>query len=209
MAFDVLQDDEPRPRAMPKSPDGYSYHPPQTPTYDYRDPPIPPPSYRPMPDPTIPTHGGPYQKPGDPGARSGINPRPSMPQPAGFDFSNPDGVRSYFASRGVTPYASSPDYWAQKWHEFGQRDPEYYQRFLSNAEEFTGGPQQTARAMGFQPRQQGGQGLNLGWLLQLMRSRMPQAQQPGMPQQVQGQSQSVAPQVDLEQIIQQALRRSF
>ena len=167
----------------------------------------------PRTDPPIPSQQGPYQVPGDPGARSGVNPNPTMPQPAGgFDFSNPDGVRSYFQSIGVTPYASSPDYWSQKWHEWGKNDPAYYKNYLSKAEEITGGPQQTAQAMGWGggQQQQGGGG-NLGWLLQLLGSRLQQPQQAGqMPQaQPTSQPQPGGPQVDINAIIQQALTRAF
>lgn len=178
-------------RFRPRNPSG--------PTYSYRDPPV--------------TEAHPYDVPGTPGSRnSGINPNPTMPQPQNdFDFSTPQGVSAYFASRGVTPRATSPDYWAQKWQEFGQRDPEYYKRFLSNAEEFTGGPQQTAQAMwGRSSGSMGGMsgGGNLGFLLQLLGSRLPQptAQAPGpMAAPSMGQSQGI----DINQIIQQALGRAF
>ena len=57
------------------------------------------------------------------------------------------GVEQYYAGRGVTPYPTSVDYWTNRYNDFGNRDPEYFMRYLSNAEEFTGGPQQTAQAM--------------------------------------------------------------
>jgi hypothetical protein len=206
MAFDLLNNvkqkavsklPQPQQASSPQQEGGGTFRNPQGPMMPRTDPPIP-------------THDGPYQKPGDPGARSGINPKPSMPQPAGgFDYSNPDGIRSYFQSRGVTPYASSPDYWAQKWQEFGQGDPEYFQRYLSNAEEFTGGPQGTARAMGWGGGTQQQSGGNLGWLLQLLGSRLQQPQQAPQMGQAPQTPQAGTPQVDINSIIQQALRRTF
>ena len=78
-----------------------------------------------------------------------------------------DRVRRYFQSRGVTPNASSPDYWAQKWKEFGERDPEYFLRYLSNAEEFSGGSQQTAQSMWGSGAGGGGREFNDPWGSQL------------------------------------------
>lgn len=48
-------------------------------------------------------------------------------------------VAAYFAWRGVTPRATSAEYWAQKWNEFGRNDPAYFLERLKNAEEFGGG----------------------------------------------------------------------
>jgi hypothetical protein len=48
-------------------------------------------------------------------------------------------VRAYFQSRGVTPNGTSPEYWASKWQEFGQKDPAYFLQRLSTADEFGGG----------------------------------------------------------------------
>lgn len=48
-------------------------------------------------------------------------------------------VSQYFASRGVTPAGTSPDYWAQKWQEWGKNDPSYFEQRLSQADEFGGG----------------------------------------------------------------------
>jgi len=172
-------------------------------------------------EPIVPQQS--YTMPGQPGANTGISGGrvslpPSQPQaPQGFDYSTPEGIRSYFQSRGVTPRATSPDYWAGKWQEFGQRDPEYFKRFLSNAEEFTGGSAQTARAMGWQPQAQGGMaggGMgNLSFLLQLLGSRLPQAQAaPGF---AGAGASAAAPQmpntqgVDIQQIVQRALGRAF
>ena len=65
---------------------------------------------------------------------------PPSPQLAGTGW-DANRVRAYFASRGVTPAATSPDYWAGKWQEWGKNDPEYFQRRLSQADEFRGGYQ--------------------------------------------------------------------
>lgn len=73
-----------------------------------------------------------------------------------------DRVRRYFASRGVTPNSTSPDYWAQKWQEWGQRDPAYFLRFLSNAEEITGSANQTSLNMFGVPNTGGGGGGGFG-----------------------------------------------
>ncbi len=48
-------------------------------------------------------------------------------------------VSQYFQSRGVTPNGTSPDYWAQKWNEWGSKDPAYFLQRLSTADEFGGG----------------------------------------------------------------------
>lgn len=54
---------------------------------------------------------------------------------------NPDLVRQYYQSRGVTPAGTSPDYWAGKWNELVQRGQQLgqsdyaYQR-LQAADEF-------------------------------------------------------------------------
>jgi hypothetical protein len=216
MAFDLLNNVKqkavsklPRPQQQPSAPqqDGHVFSNPDGPRLPRTDPKIPDPSYRMPQGPTVPTHQTAYQMPGQPGARGGINPG-GMPQ-GGFDFSRPEGVSAYFQSRGVTPYASSPDYWAQKWQEFGQRDPEYFQRYRSNAEVFTGGPQGTARAMGWGGGQQQQGGGNLGWLLQLLGSRLQQPQQAPQMGQAPQTPQAGTPQVDINSIIQQALRRTF
>ena len=68
---------------------------------------------------------------------------PTAPAAGGQDWSqgpwDANRVRAYFQSRGVNPRDTSPDYWAQKWQEFGQRDPAYFLQRLSTAEEFGGG----------------------------------------------------------------------
>lgn len=56
-------------------------------------------------------------------------------------------VTDYYSGRNTAPQGNSVDYWTDKYFEFGDKDPEYYSRFLSNAEEFTGGPAQTAKSM--------------------------------------------------------------
>ena len=48
-------------------------------------------------------------------------------------------VANYFAARGVTPNPTSVDYWAQKWNEFGAKDPTYFNTRLAQADEFGGG----------------------------------------------------------------------
>lgn len=60
-----------------------------------------------------------------------------------------DAVRKYFSSRGVTPFATSPDYWAAKWNEWGKNDPAYFKSRLAQADEFTGkGPNYDWQAAG-------------------------------------------------------------
>ncbi len=45
-------------------------------------------------------------------------------------------VAAYFKARGVTPNPTSVDYWAQKWNEFGAKDPAYFNQRLAIADEF-------------------------------------------------------------------------
>lgn len=87
-------------------------------------------------------------------------PAPAAPAPAAQPaMGSKEWVQQYYDSRGVKPRDTSVQYWADKWNEFGQKDPEYYQRFLSNAEEFTGGAAQTAKAMwGIDPSSGGSPG---------------------------------------------------
>ena len=76
-------------------------------------------------------------------------------------------VQDYYAQRGVTPLGArgatpgSVDYWTQKAPELIARGKEldpssdgtaYLNKFLSNAEEFTGSPEATASAMGWGPQ---------------------------------------------------------
>lgn len=54
---------------------------------------------------------------------------------------NPDLVRQYYQSRGVTPNATTPDYWSGKWNELVQRgqqlgQSDYAYRRLQAADEF-------------------------------------------------------------------------
>jgi len=59
-----------------------------------------------------------------------------------FNFSgNPNAVRDYFASRGVAPRDTSPDYWASKWEGLVRRgqeigNPNYAFQRLEAADEF-------------------------------------------------------------------------
>lgn len=58
--------------------------------------------------------------------------------------------KNYFTSRGVSD--NEAPYWASKWNELNQRgqqlgNPNYANRFLSNAEVFTGSPEATAQNM--------------------------------------------------------------
>jgi hypothetical protein len=103
-----------------------------------------------------------YQTQGQPAPLTPPTPPATNPTPQKFDtstdWSNPATVSAYYQSRGVTPAATSPDYWAGKYNEFGRNDPNYFMKFLSNAEEFTGGAAQTAKAMGFQGAPGGGAG---------------------------------------------------
>lgn len=58
-------------------------------------------------------------------------------------------IAGYYASRGVTPFATSVDYWNQKWNEWGKNDPTYFQSRLAQADEFTGvGPNYNWQAAG-------------------------------------------------------------
>jgi hypothetical protein len=54
------------------------------------------------------------------------------------DWSNPETVSAYFASRGVTPAGTSPSYWANLWTGGGKNDPNYFFQRLQNADEFGG-----------------------------------------------------------------------
>jgi len=93
------------------------------------------PTYVPLP--TYPG-GAPTGAPGTagPGA-TGAPASAGLPNIQGGDVAAQ--VADYFKSRGVTPNASTPQYWAQKWQEFGARDPQYFNMRLSQADEFGGG----------------------------------------------------------------------
>lgn len=116
------------------------------------------PSYVPPPDPvppyaqsgsgnnevqdTAPTYTQTVSAPA-PTQTGATTPTPTPTTPAGFNQNGPwtaDNVRAYFASRGVTPYGTSPDYWAGKWNEWGKNDPAYFMQRLAAADEFTGKP---------------------------------------------------------------------
>lgn len=116
------------------------------------------------------------------------------------DWGNPDIIRQFFNDRGVSPFSTSPDYWAGKWKEWGWKDPEYFKKFLSNAEEFTGGSHQTAMNMWgndpAQQQQQQGMGMfqNLiPLIMQLLQGRgmQPNQQMPSSYFQNQGQNQNM------------------
>lgn len=67
----------------------------------------------------------------------------------GQDWAGPwdaNKVSSYFASRGVAPNSTSPDYWAGKWNEWGSKDPNYFMQRLSTADEFNPGGQPSGQA---------------------------------------------------------------
>lgn len=61
-------------------------------------------------------------------------------------------ISGYYASRGVSPYPTSVDYWTQKWNEWGQKDPNYFWQRLSQADEFGGGGQASGGAPGAAPQ---------------------------------------------------------
>lgn len=105
---------------------------------------------------------------------------PSAPQPQDWSQGPWDAnrVRSYFQSRGVTPNETSPDYWAGRWNEWGQRDPQYFMQRLSHADEIIGGPQNS-------PWAGAGGGVNAGavspftsQIRQMLMQRLGQASQP-------------------------------
>ncbi len=75
------------------------------------------------------------------GAAQGPSSAPSGPAPtvsAAAGAIAPQ-VAAYFKARGVTPNPTSVDYWAQKWNEFGAKDPAYFNQRLAIADEFGGG----------------------------------------------------------------------
>ena len=93
------------------------------------------------------------------GIKAGDNPTGTQPFNGAPTFGTSvtaDDIRNYYNQRGVTPNSTSPDYWASKWGELVNRGKElqpgtdgtwYANKFLSNAEEFTGGAVQTAQNM--------------------------------------------------------------
>jgi hypothetical protein len=112
---------------------------------------------------------------------TGINGGASIPQPANPNqtdgtalgtIGSTDWLRNYTDPRGTGKKLtdSSVNYWNQKWNEWGSKDPAFYQKFLGNAEEFTGGSKETAQAMGWDNGQgnQQGQIQGNGFLGQLL-----------------------------------------
>lgn len=84
------------------------------------------------------------------GQQTSANPNYFSSQPGQNDIQN------YYNSRGIAPQGNSVQYWASKYPELVARGRQlnpnsdgtwYFNKFLSNAEEFTGGPQQTAYNM--------------------------------------------------------------
>lgn len=49
-------------------------------------------------------------------------------------------LSAYYASRCVVPYPTSIEYWVTQWHNWGNRDPEYFWRRVALADEFTTHP---------------------------------------------------------------------
>ena len=97
---------------------------------------------------------------GSPEAQAYASRSTTPPPVAGQDWAtgpwDANRVRAYFQSRGVTPNGTSPDYWAQKWQEFGQKDPAYFLQRLSTADEFGGGGGAMGGGGGANPAQPGG-----------------------------------------------------
>jgi hypothetical protein len=100
-----------------------------------------------------PGQTGGNQGPGQPGtpayeaaqaAAAANQPTAPTAQPTTTDYSRntdwgaPGAIEGYFTSRGVTPFPTSVDYWKARWSEWGSRDPEYFFKRLSQADEFTG-----------------------------------------------------------------------
>lgn len=74
---------------------------------------------------------------------------PTTPTATSPDYSTPAGISAYYASRGVSPFPTSVDYWVGKWNEWGKNDPAYFQSRLAQADEFTGvGPNYDWQAAG-------------------------------------------------------------
>lgn len=116
----------------------------------------PDPNFKPTPTNTGPgTPGGPSTPwtPGAPGTQQpGYTWTADPKQPAGGTYAptppttnssasdwTVDRVNQYFKGRGVTPNASSPQYWVDRWNEWGKNDPGYFEQRLANADEFNPG----------------------------------------------------------------------
>lgn len=223
MAYDPLTDDDERParrgsRAAQSRPAPTSA--PTAPSYRFRQPqgPMFPSTDPPVPDRTF--SGGPYTTPGTPGSNNdGINPQPSMPAGAVFNGNRFDDhymrqqLQRFGTLPGVDPTVTTdPEYWLRRMRETGGLGPDnvgYWEnKALTEYKKPMPGAGGSARAGGM------GGGNNLGFLLQLLGSRLTQPQQPGMtspaaPEMGTGTSAATVPLVDIEQIIRQALGRGF
>lgn len=74
---------------------------------------------------------------------------PAPTAAASPDYSTPAGISAYYASRGVSPFPTSVDYWVGKYNDWGKNDPTYFQSRLAQADEFTGvGPNYDWQAAG-------------------------------------------------------------
>lgn len=118
---------------------------PQTPggaKLDYSTPPSNPQTYTYAPGATY-DEGGNYRPAVEPTHAGPTFGADTRPQAAATDWTqggwDAERVRQYFASRGVTPNPTSPDYWAGKWQEWGSKDPAYFLQRLATADEFGGG----------------------------------------------------------------------
>lgn len=69
----------------------------------------------------------------------GVVPAPPAPAPAGSGKGEGyDRAAAYYQSKGVTPYDTSLDSWNTYWNQWGKNDPNYFDKRLSQADEFTG-----------------------------------------------------------------------
>ena len=83
----------------------------------------------------------------------------------------PDQIRGYFSSRGVTPFDSTPDYWASKWGGLQQRgaelgNPNYAFQRLQAADEFLPGQDPRNSPYYEAPQQQSMSGSRSGYTAQ-------------------------------------------
>ena len=163
---------------------------------------------------------GPATHPNNPSNGGGFNPNPGgwqphQNQPSGSATNwTPEYINSYIRGRGGNPHGTSADYWMSKKAELDARgreinDPEYANRRLAYADELIGGPQNSPWATQ-RGGMQGGGGMNLGWLLQLLGSRMGPNQGAQAPPVSGGTvSPTQAQPIDINQIIMSALQRGF
>lgn len=101
------------------------------------------------PDPTQPQVPTTPSVPAAPTGTPTFTPSPNQPPPAQNpmtqDWSkgswDPQRIATYAYARGLRGDQVQPfvNYWAQKWNEFGQRDPAYFLQRMSQADEFGGG----------------------------------------------------------------------